>query len=157
MSATTTSGTRTVLLVHHSPTAATGALAQAARDAFAFEELGEVDLVEVPALEATAEQVLAADAYVLGTTANFGYISGALKHFFDSTYDDVREPTAGRPFSFWIHGGYDTTGAERAMEAITTGLGWKLVAPPVVFTGEVEDSHTEAVTEMTATVAATLL
>lgn len=110
-----------------------------------------------PALEATVEDVLAADAYVLGTSANFGYISGALKHFFDTTYEAVREPTAGRPFTYWIRGGYDTTGAERAMEAITTGLGWKLASPAVTFTGDVTAEREEAVAEAAATVAATLL
>lgn len=146
-----------VLLVHHSPSAATEELAAAAREGLGMPELEDVEVRERPALEATVEDVLAADAYVLGTTANFGYISGALKHFFDTTYDAVREPTAKRPFSYWIHGGYDTTGAERAMESITTGLGWSAACAPVVFTGEVTDDHREAITEMAATVAATTL
>lgn len=62
-------------------------------------ELGDVDVIVRPALEATAEDVLAADGFVLGTTANFGYISGALKHFFDTTYDAVRSrpPVARSP------------------------------------------------------------
>ena len=94
---------------------------------------------------------------MLGTTANFGYISGALKHFFDTVYDDVREPTKGRPFTYWIRGGFDTTGAERAMEQITTGLGWKLAAPAVVFTGDVTDERREQLTEAAATVAASVM
>ncbi len=120
-------------------------------------ELDGVEVIERAALEATADDVLAADAYVLGTTANFGYISGALKHFFDTTYYDTREQTAGRPFSYWIHGGYDTTGAEKAMEAITTGFGWEKAFEPVTFTGEVGHEHLEQVTEMAATVAATVM
>ena len=146
-----------ILLIHHSPTESTRRIADAALAAAQIPdlaELGEIELVEVAALEPNIDQVLAADAYVLGTTANFGYISGALKHFFDTVYDHVREPTAGRPFSYWIHGGYDTTGAERAMEAITTGLGWTLAHDPVVWMGAIEDSHLEQVTEMTATVMA---
>lgn len=117
-------------------------------------ELGDVDVMVRPALEATAADVLAADGFVLGTTANFGYISGALKHFFDTTYDEVREPTAGRPFSYWIHGGYDTTGAETAMKQITTGLGWKLAFDPLIVTGEVNDDHLTKARELAATVAA---
>ncbi|WP_347031348.1 flavodoxin family protein [Brevibacterium paucivorans] len=151
------STTPTVLFVHHSPSPRVEQLAQAVRDVFTLPELDGVTLVEKPALEATTEEVLSADAYILGTTANFGYISGALKHFFDTTYNDVREPTSGRPFSYFIHGGFDTTGAERAMEAITTGLGWKLVAEPVTFTGEVEESHTDAIAEVAGTVAATVM
>lgn len=152
-----------ILLIHHSPTPTTRRIAEAALSAVRLEglselaESGELDLVEAAALDPDIEQVLSVDAYVLGTTANFGYISGALKHFFDTVYNDVREPTAGRPFSYWIHGGYDTTGAERAMEAITTGLGWSLAHEPVVWTGAVEDEHLAAVTEMTATVMAAAL
>ena len=144
-----------VLLVHHSPSPSTQRIAEAAVAGLRLPELGEIDVTVRPALEATVDDVLAADAYVLGTTANFGYISGALKHFFDTTYDAVREPTAGRPFSYWIHGGYGTTGAETAMKQITTGLGWKLAFDPLIFTGEVTNEHLEKATELAATVAAT--
>ncbi|KZE12137.1 flavodoxin family protein [Brevibacterium casei] len=146
-----------VLLVHHSPSPATARIAEAAEAGLRLPELGDIDVVVRPALEASVDDVLAADAFVLGTTANFGYISGALKHFFDTTYDAVREPTAGRPFSYWIHGGYDTTGAERAMSQITTGLGWSLVFDPLVLTGEVTDDDLETATELAATVAASAL
>ncbi|AZL12140.1 MAG: flavodoxin family protein [Brevibacterium aurantiacum] len=143
-----------ILLVHHSPSQATTEIAEAALSGLRMPELGDVDVIVRPALEATAEDVLAADGFVLGTTANFGYISGALKHFFDTTYDAVREPTAGRPFSYWIHGGYDTTGAETAMKQITTGLGWRLAFDPLIVTGEVTADHLGATTELAATVAA---
>lgn len=149
-----------ILLIHHSPTESTRRIADAALAAAQIPdlaELGEIELVEVAALEPDIEQVLAADAYVLGTTANFGYISGALKHFFDTTYYDTREQTAGRPFSYWIHGGYDTTGAQKAMESITTGFGWEKAFEPVTFTGEVGEEHLAQVTEMAATVAATVM
>ncbi|GAA0036485.1 NAD(P)H-dependent oxidoreductase [Brevibacterium casei] len=146
-----------VLLVHHSPSPATKRIAEAAEAGLRLPELGEVDVVIRPALEATVDDVLAADAYVLGTTVNFGYISGALKHFFDTTYYAVREPTAGRPFSYWIHGGYDTTGAETAMGQITTGLGWSLVFDPLIRTGEVTEADLETATDLAATVAASAL
>lgn len=146
-----------LLVVHHSPTPSVQALAESVLAGARDEAIEGVDVVVRQALEATIDDVLAADGYLLGTTANFGYISGALKHFFDSTYDDVREPTAKRPFSYWIHGGYDTTGAERAMQSITTGLGWTLVADPLIFTGEVTDERLDAATELGGTVAALLM
>ena len=146
-----------LLVVHHSPTAAVRRLADAALAGARLDEIEGVEVVEKAALEATIEDVLAADGYLLGTTANFGYISGALKHFFDTTYDATHEATAKRPFSYWIHGGYDTTGAERAMASITTGYGWTLAAEPLVFTGEVTDEHLERAAELGATVAATLM
>src|SRR5690606_8560527 len=107
----------TLLLVHHSPSEKTQRIAEAVRAGTGLEGLESVTLVERNALDATVDDVLAADGYILGSTANFGYISGALKHFFDTTFYPAHEATEGRPFSFWIHGGYDTTGAEQAMRS----------------------------------------
>lgn len=148
---------RRLLIVHHSPTPLVRTLADAVLAGARHEDITGVEVVERTALEATVGDVLAADGYLLGTTANFGYISGALKHFFDSTYDATHEKTAARPFSYWIHGRYDTTGAQRAMTAITTGYGWELAAEPLVFTGDLDDAHREAATELGATLAATLM
>jgi multimeric flavodoxin WrbA len=44
-----------------------------------------VRVVRRAALAATASDVLAADGVLLGTTANIGYMSGALKHFLTRT------------------------------------------------------------------------
>ena len=145
-----------LLVVQHTPTENLRTIADAVLAGARHPDLEGVEVQVLPALEAGIDDVLAADGYVLGTPANFGYISGAMKHFFDTVYDHVREETAKRPFSYWIHGGYDTTGAERAMEQITTGLGWTLVAEPLVFTGEVTEDRLEAATELGGTVAATL-
>ena len=145
-----------LLIVQHCPTPRLAELADAVLAGASDPDICGVEVVVRPALETSIEDVLAADGYLLGTSANLGYISGALKHFFDSVYNDVREPTAKRPFSYWIRGGYDTIGAERAMESITTGLQWNLAAPPLVFTGEIE-SHLEAATELGATMAALLM
>jgi multimeric flavodoxin WrbA len=142
-----------LLVVHHSPTTHVRLLADAALRGARTAEVEGVEVVERQALEATAADVLAADAYLFGTTANFGYISGALKHFFDSTYDEVREATASRPFSSWIHGGYDTTGAEQAMTAITRGFGLRLAAAPLAFTGPVTPERIEAAEDLGGTMA----
>ncbi|GAA1726704.1 flavodoxin family protein [Aeromicrobium alkaliterrae] len=145
-----------LLVVQHTPTDRLVSIADAVLGGARHPDLEGVEVQVLPALEAGIDDVLAADGYLLGTPANFGYISGALKHFFDTVYDHVRDETAKRPFSYWIHGGYDTTGAERAMEQITTGLGWNLVAEPLVFTGEPSEAHLEAALELGGTVAATL-
>lgn len=146
-----------LLVVHHSPSEMTLQIADAVLAGTRFEGLEDVEVLEKHALDATSADVLAADGYVLGTTANFGYISGALKHFFDSTYNETHEATVKRPFSYWIHGGYDTTGAENAMQAITTGYGLALAAAPLVFTGEIDEAHLAEAVELGATVAASLL
>lgn len=142
----------TILVVHHSPTPATRGLADflldATRDAaeMANEVLGSeqrIDVVEVNALEPDIDQLQAADGLILGTTANFGYISGALKHYFDSTFYAVQQDKRGLPMSWWIRGGYDTTGAAKAMRSITTCYEWQPCAEPVEFTGDIEPHHEE--------------
>lgn len=123
-----------------------------------------------PALEATADDVLAADGYLLVTPANFGYMSGALKHFFDSTFlavggslgedgDATEAPggvTAGRPFGLLVHGRYDTTGAVRSVLAITGALGWRQSAALVEGLGEVDADSRAAAYDLGATLAAVL-
>lgn len=146
-----------LLVVHHSPTLPTRGIADAVLAGARLDEIEGVEVIERAALEATIDDVLGADGYILGTTANFGYISGALKHFFDTTFNATHEVTKYRPFSYWIHGGYDATGAEIAMKSITSGYGWSLVTEPLMFTGEVGDEHLLAAEELGATVAATLM
>ena len=53
---------------------------------------------------------------VLGTPANIGYMSGALKHFFDQIYYPVLDDTRGRPYGLYVHGNLGTEGAVRAVE-----------------------------------------
>ncbi|MGYP003397876136 len=145
-----------LLIVHHSPTPSIRSIADAVIEGARSAAEDGVEIVVREALDATIEDVLAADGYLLGTPANFGYISGALKHFFDTTYDDTHQATARRPFSYWIHGRFDTTGAERAMQSITTGYKFKLAHEPLVFTGDVSEEHLGAAAELGATVAWTL-
>lgn len=142
-----------LLVVHHSPTPTVRSLAEAVLTGARTAGEEGVELVERHALEASVDDVLAADGFILGTTANFGYISGALKHFFDTTYDATREWTAHKPFSYWIHGGYDTTGAERAMTSITTGYAMRLAAAPLILVGALGEEQLEAATELGGTVA----
>lgn len=117
----------------------------------------DVDVVVREALEASIDDVLGADGYVIGTSANIGYVSGAVKHFFDVTFDVASAETGGRPFAYWIHGRSDTSGAERAMASITTGLGWRQVADPLCFLGPPDAEHLGAAAELGGTVAATLM
>ena len=87
-------------------------------------ELVNVDVAVSPALAAGVPDVLAADGFVLGTPANIGYMSGALKHFFDQIYYPCLLAKAAAPYGLYVHGASDTAGAVRAVKSIVTGLGW---------------------------------
>lgn len=77
---------RRLLVVHHSPSPSMRALTDAVVAGAGDDLIEGVEVVVRPALEASAADVLGADGILLGTPANFGYMSGALKHFFDSTF-----------------------------------------------------------------------
>lgn len=156
-----------LLVVHHSPTPTTQALAEAVVAGARDDAVVGVEVVVRPALEASAEDVLTADGYLLGTSANFGYMSGALKHFFDTIFlqaggalsDDgsAREARGGRkPYGLWVHGRYDTTGAVRSVQSIVQALAWKQAAPVLEILGDLDDTHREAAYELGGTLAALL-
>ncbi len=114
-----------LLVVHHSPTPHLTRLTEAVLAGANHPDIQGVDVRAVPALEASSDDVLGAGGYLLGTPANLGYMSGALKHFFDSVYRDCLERTERRPWGLWVHGETDTTGARLAVERIVTGLQWR--------------------------------
>lgn len=146
-----------LLVIHHTTSPATEALLDAAVRGATAPEVEGVETVRVPALAVGVPDVLAADGYLLATPANLGYISGALKHAFDVVYYPVRDATQGRPYAAVVHGNNDTGGAIRAIDTITTGLGWRQVAATLSVIGEPSKADLESVWELAATVAATLL
>ena len=146
-----------LLVVHHTPSPALHALLERVLDGAAQPELTEVEVVTGAALSTTAADALAADGYVIGTPANLGYLSGAIKHFFDTVYYPCLTETVGRPFGLFLNGNDDCTGALRAAATITTGLGWRAVAEPVVVTGGPDADDLDRCWELGAVVAANLL
>lgn len=120
------------------------------------EAIQDVTVLARPALAATAIDVLDADGYLLGTPANLGYMSGALKHFLDQIYYPCLEATVGRPYGLYVHGDSDTTGAVRAVEAIARGLGWRRAQAPVAVLGDPNREDLQACWELGAAMAAGL-
>ena len=160
-----------LLVVHHSPTRGVRALTEAVLDGTHDDAIEGVEVVARPALEATADDVLDADGYVLGTPANFGYMSGALKHFFDSRFLQVGGARAddgsagrgnesgrthGRPWGLYVHGRYDTEGAVRSVTSIVGALGWRQSAEVLAVLGDVTEEDLEAAYELGGTIAALL-
>lgn len=146
-----------LLVVHHSPTRGVRALTDAVLAGSRDDAIEGVEVLERPALEATAEDVLAADGYLLGTPANFGYMSGALKHFFDQVYYPCLDATRGRPFAAYVHGNEGLEGAVRAIRSITSALGWEPVAPVLEVMGGADKADLEACRELGGVLAATVM
>lgn len=147
----------TLLVVHHTTSPSLEAMLDAVLEGTRAEGIEGVSVVVRPALGATASDVLAAGAVLLGTPANIGYMSGALKHFFDQIYYPCLHATAGTAYGLWVHGNLDTTGAARSVHAIATGLAWERAAEDVVVLGEPATADREACWNLGATLAATLM
>lgn len=120
-------------------------------------EIEGVEVVRRPALTVSPVEMLEADGYLLGTPANLGYISGALKHAFDQSYYQLLDSTRDRPFGLYIHGNEGSEGAQRAVDGITAGLGWVKAADHVVVSGKPSKPDLEACWNLGATLAATLM
>lgn len=148
---------RRLLIVHHTPSPAMAELLDACLSVAAIPELADIEFGVEPALSATAPDVLAADAYLLVTPANIGYMSGALKHFFDTVYYPCLSATQDRPYGLLVHGNDDTEGAVRSVERIVAALGWRPVASPLSVVGAPAVSQREVARDLAATVAAALL
>lgn len=127
---------RQLLIVAHAPSPNTLTLRNAVADGACHPDIESVEIKVLSPLEAGPEDVLACDAIILGTTENLGYMSGALKDFFDRSYYPCLDRTQGLPFAFYVRAGHDGTGTRRAIESITTGLRWRLVQDPLICRGE---------------------
>ena len=143
-----------LLLVAHAPSPNTRRLVDAVLAGAGHEDIQGVETQWIPPLEAQPEDVLQADAIILGTTENLGYMSGALKDFFDRCYYPVLEEKQGLPCALYIRAGLDGTGTRRAVESIVTGLRWSWAQEPVTFKGQWQEDFVEQAEELGLAMAA---
>ncbi|HQW19659.1 MAG TPA: NAD(P)H-dependent oxidoreductase [Rhodocyclaceae bacterium] len=143
-----------LLIVHHTQSGNTGRLAEAVLRG-AQSEPG-VDTVMKRAFDTTLDDLLNCNGLLLGTPENFGFMSGALKDFFDRTYYPAEGKTLGLPYAVFISAGNDGSGAVRQIERIATGYGWKHIAEPLIARGEVTDNALVRAGELGAAFAAGL-
>ena len=139
---------KVLLIVAHAPSENTRALRAAVLRGATHADIEAVEVRCKPPLEAGPEDVLAADAILLGTTENLGYMSGALKDFFDRSYYPVLDQKQGLPCALYIRAGMDGTGTRRAVESIVTGLRWNWVQPPLTLKGDWQEGFVQQAEEL---------
>jgi multimeric flavodoxin WrbA len=147
----------TLLVVHHTTSPTMQALLEAVLDGTRADGIEGVDVRVRAALTASPIDVLESDGFVLGTPVNIGYLSGALKHFFDGVYYPTLTAKPGAPYGLYVHGNNDAAGAIRAAESITKGMGWKQAHDTVTVVGAPGKDDTEACWDLGATLAASIM
>ena len=129
-----------LLIIANIPSPNTQRLVNAVLKGAQHEDIEGVNATHIEPLKATPEDVLNADAIILGTTENLGYLSGELKVFFDRCYYPCLEKTQGLPYCLYIRAGHDGTGATNAAKTIVTGLRWREVQETLVCRGDFQES-----------------
>lgn len=147
---------KSLLIVAHAPSTNTARLRDAVAEGAASDEVSGVDVTTLSPFDTTPQHVLDADAIVLGTTENLGYMSGALKDFFDRCYYPCLEHSQGRPYALYIRAGHDGTGTRRGVETIVTGLRWKAVREPLLCRGDWDEGFLDQGRELGLLMAAGL-
>lgn len=145
---------RRLLIVFHSQSGSAQRLAEAViRGARRTEG---VTVRDVRALDATLDDLLWAEAVIFGTPENFGYMSGALKDFFDRTFYPAQGRVSQLPYALFVKAGNDGTGAVTSVERIARGYPLRRVADPLVVRGEVGEDDVARCEELGETIAAGL-
>ncbi len=145
-----------LLIVSHVPSSNTRAMTEAVVRGASHVDIQGVELRVYIPFDAAAEDVLWANGIILGTTENFGYMSGAIKDFLERIYYPCLEKTEGLPYALFIRAGNDGSGARTSIERIIKGLAWRAVQEPLICSGDYQDSFLEPCEELGMTMAAGL-
>jgi len=147
-----TTSSKHLLLVAHVPSENTQRLiSEVVSQCRAFiteQQLPNVEIHHKQALQAQPQDVLDAEAVLLFTPENLGYMSGGMKDFFDRCYYPVLEEKQGTPVAAIIRAGHDGTGTRRGLETITTGLKWRWVHPPLICQGAWQEGFIDQSVEL---------
>lgn len=147
---------KTLLIIAHAPSKNTQRLLDAVVKGASHPDITDITVRCLAPLDAQPEDILSAQAVIIGTTENLGYMAGLIKDVFDRCYYPCLEKTQGLPFTFYIRAGHDGTGTRRAIESITTGLKWRLVQDPLICRGAFKEEFIAQCEDLGLTMAASL-
>lgn len=145
-----------LLIVFHSQTGRTARLARAVARGAADPNIDGVAIQSLRASDAGPADLLWADAVLLGTPENFGYMSGAIKDFFDRTFYAVAGQAESLPYAVFVSAGNDGSGALGSLQRIASGYPFREVQPAVIVKGNPSDEDIQRCEELGASVAAGL-
>jgi len=145
-----------LVVISHAPSKNTKRMLKALIKGANNSDITSVDVRFILPLETHPDDIKTADAVVIGTTENLGYMAGLIKDVFDRCYYECLESTQGLPFTFYIRAGHDGTGTRRAIESISTGLRWRLVQEPLICKGEFQEEFISQCEDLGLAMAASL-
>lgn len=145
-----------LLIVYHSQSGKNQRMADAVHRGATDAAIDGVDVRYRRCHEADTADLLWADGLVLGTPENFGYMSGAMKDFFDRTFYPCEGKVEGLPFAIFIGCGNDGQGALSSIRRIARGYAWREVQEPVILPGELRDEDLSRCEQLGLAMAASL-
>ncbi len=145
-----------LLIVANTPSDNTQKIANAVYAGAIHPDIDDVNCQLLQPLAATPQDVLKCDGIIIGTTENFGYMSGQIKDFFERIYYPCLETKQGLPYALYIRAGKDGSGTLRAVHSITQGLRWREVQAPTLMSGQYQDSFLQSCSLLGTTMAAGL-
>ena len=158
----------TLLIVHHSPTETVRTLTDAVVAGAADDAITDVQVVVRQALEATADDVLAAERH---PPRHAGELRLHVRRAQALLRLDLprgrrralrprgrghRGGGGRKPYGLYVHGRYDTAGAVRSVLTIVQALPWRQAADVLDVVGEITPGDRAAAYELGGTIAALL-
>ncbi len=145
-----------LLIVFHSQSGSTERMARAVFEGATSEDIEEVEVRMLGAFDAGVDDLLWADALILGTPENFGYMSGGMKDFLDRTFYPCEGKLEGMPYAIFVSAGNDGAGAISSIQRIANGYAFRQAQEPVVARGELSPEDLKRCLELGMTLAAGL-
>ncbi len=131
-------------------------MARAVFEGATSEDIEEVEVRMLGAFDAGVDDLLWADALILGTPENFGYMSGGMKDFLDRTFYPCEGKLEGMPYAIFVSAGNDGAGAISSIQRIANGYAFRQAQEPVVARGELSPEDLKRCLELGMTLAAGL-
>jgi len=148
--------TKKLVVVSHAPSENTQRLLDAVLKGANNEDISDVKVNYISPLDTRPEDIKTAQAIIIGTTENLGYMAGLIKDVFDRCYNECLDHTQGMPYTFYVRAGLDGTGTRRAIESIATGMRWLLVQEPLICKGAFDEEFVIQCENLGLTMAASL-